>query len=222
MTRNILAVAVHPDDETLGCGGALIKHAAIGDRIHSLIVTAMVPELFSSARIASREQEIIEVADAYGFASVHRLGFPTTRLDTLSDADLIGGFSRVFEEIQPHTVYLPFHADVHSDHRRAFEAAYACTKSFRHAYVKRVLMMEVLSETEFAPALPQASFAPNVYCDITGHLERKLAILQLYRGEVAAAPFPRSPETVRALAAYRGAVAGCDHAESFMLLKDVY
>jgi len=29
----VLVLAVHPDDETLGCGGTLLKHKAGGDEI---------------------------------------------------------------------------------------------------------------------------------------------------------------------------------------------
>ena len=41
MKNNILVVAVHPDDETLGCGGTLLKHKANGDKIHWLICTTL-------------------------------------------------------------------------------------------------------------------------------------------------------------------------------------
>ena len=37
----ILAIAPHPDDETLGCGGTLYKHKAEGDEIYWLIVTGI-------------------------------------------------------------------------------------------------------------------------------------------------------------------------------------
>jgi len=39
--EQVLAIAVHPDDETLGCGGTLLKHKAGGDRINWLILTSM-------------------------------------------------------------------------------------------------------------------------------------------------------------------------------------
>ena len=39
MKNKILVVAVHPDDETLGCGGTLLKHKDNGDEIHWLICT---------------------------------------------------------------------------------------------------------------------------------------------------------------------------------------
>ena len=37
--KNILVVAPHPDDETLGCGGTLLKHKKEKDQIHWLIIT---------------------------------------------------------------------------------------------------------------------------------------------------------------------------------------
>ncbi|HHA19586.1 MAG TPA: PIG-L family deacetylase, partial [Methylophaga sp.] len=35
----ILTISAHPDDETLGCGGTLLKHQASGDSVYWLIVT---------------------------------------------------------------------------------------------------------------------------------------------------------------------------------------
>ena len=45
----VLAIAPHPDDETLGFGGTLLRHRADGDEIHWLIVTAMSEDLGYSA-----------------------------------------------------------------------------------------------------------------------------------------------------------------------------
>ena len=41
MNNKVLIVAVHPDDETLGCGGTLLKHRANGDQTHWLICTSI-------------------------------------------------------------------------------------------------------------------------------------------------------------------------------------
>ena len=40
----ILVIAPHPDDETMGCGGALFKHKAEGDDIYWLIITGISQE----------------------------------------------------------------------------------------------------------------------------------------------------------------------------------
>jgi len=82
-------------------------------------------------------------------------------------------------------------------------------------------MYECLSETEFSPSLPTDSFIPNVFIDITDFLEEKIKIMNLYRSEMGAFPFPRSAENIRALATYRGATAGVEAAEAFVLLKEV-
>jgi len=217
----VLVVAVHPDDETLGCGGTILKHRNHNDEIHWLIVTTMTAGLgFSNSQIEVRAQTIKAVTQAYGFAAVHELGLESTKLDSLPKRDLVGAFSKVFNQVKPQTVYLPFFNDVHSDHRLAFEAAFSCTKSFRRPEVKRVLMMETLSETEFAPAIAGTSFIPNVFNDISDYLSEKMKIMKLYDSEISSPPFPRSLANIEALATYRGSTSGFRAAEAFMLLLE--
>ena len=54
------------------------------------------------------------------------------------------------QEIQPNFLYLPFQNDIHSDHSIVFDAAASCTKSFRYPYIRRVMIYETISETEFS------------------------------------------------------------------------
>lgn len=218
----ILVIAPHPDDESLGCGGTLLRHIDEGDSVHWLIVTTMTQSQgFSAERIAARNLEIGMVASTYRFAGVHRLELPTTRLDTLPMSDLVSAISKTFRDLQPHTVYLPYRNDAHSDHAAVFDAAASCCKSFRHPSVKRVYAYETLSETEFGLRPDDPGFRPNLFIDIGDRLERKLQILNLYAGEMGIFPFPRSEECVRAQAAMRGSKAGLRAAEAFMVLKEV-
>ena len=82
-------------------------------------------------------------------------------------------------------------------------------------------MMETLSETEFALSLKEDSFVPNVFVDISQVFEKKLEIMRIYESELGDHPFPRSERNLKALAIFRGATAGCEYAESFMLLKEI-
>lgn len=218
----ILVVAPHPDDESLGCGGTLLRHVDEGDSVHWLIVTTMTPSQgFSAERIATRNMEIDMVASTYRFAGVHRSGFPTTRLDTFPMGDIVVAVGKIFQDIRPDTVFLPYRNDAHSDHAAVFDATVSCCKSFRYPSVKRVYAYETLSETEFGLRPDDPGFRPNLFIDIGDQLERKLQILNLYAGEMGVFPFPRSEECVRALAALRGSNAGLRAAEAFMVLKEV-
>lgn len=222
MNKKVLIVAVHPDDETLGCGGTLLKHIEQGDEIHWLIATEMkASNGFQDQEIRRREEDINAVSNAYQFKSVNRLELSAMKVDEYSMSDLVAKISKVFNEVEPHTVYLPFKSDVHSDHRSIFNAAYSCTKSFRYPFVKRVLMIETLSETEFSASTKEDSFIPNVFIDISQYMGKKLEILNIYNSEIGEHPFPRSERNVEALGVFRGATAGCIYAESFMLLKEV-
>lgn len=218
MKNKVLTVAVHPDDETLGCGGTLLKHKADGDEINWLICTSVD---IKHNDFDSRKKEIDEVSKIYKFDSVHDLQLKTTQVDEYNISELIGKISQIINKIKPNIIYLPFKEDIHSDHRRIFEATYSCTKSFRYPFIKKIYMLETISETEFAPSTKDDTFIPNVFVDISKYMEDKIRIINIYKKEIGQHPFPRNEKNIRALATLRGATCGCEYAESFMLLKEI-
>ncbi len=222
MKNKILIIAVHPDDETLGCGGTLLKHKFNDDEINWLIITeAKEKDGFSLESISKRKKEIDKVSQMYNFDSVNNLKLATMRVDELSMSSLIGQISNAINKIKPNIIYLPFKGDVHSDHRKVFEASYSCTKSFRYPFIKKIYMIETLSETEFAPSTKEDSFIPNVFVNISDFMDEKIEIMKVFESEIAEHPFPRSERNLKALGTLRGATAGCEYAESFVLLKEI-
>jgi LmbE family N-acetylglucosaminyl deacetylase len=221
--NKVLVVAVHADDETLGCGGTLLKHKAQGDEIYWLLLTGPThnhPSQFTDERIQTRKEIVDCIRDAYGFDGLEYLELPTQLLHTLDLRDIIKKISEVFKRIQPNVIYTMFANDVHSDHRVAFDAVYSCTKSFRYPFIEKIYMMEALSETEFALSVPAKTFIPNVFVDITDFIDRKLEIMQMYPKEVMQEPYPRSLSSIKALARVRGSRAGVMYAEAFQLLYE--
>jgi len=219
--NSVLVVAVHPDDETLGCGGTLLKHKVDGDEIHWLIATDIKEsEGFGISAINKRNKEIKKVESLYGFTSVNKLGLSTTKVDEYGMSKLVSKISHVFNTVKPNIIYLPFKGDVHSDHKYIFDAAYSCTKNFRYPFIKKIYMMETLSETEFSLNTKEDSFVPNVFVNIDEYMDKKIEIMKTYESEMGIHPFPRSERNIRALAIYRGATSGCDYAESFTLIKE--
>ena len=220
--NKILVVAVHPDDETLGCGGTLLKHKDEGDEIHWLIATEIKrSDGFDNQEVLKRNGEIDKVEIFYNFDSVNRLNISTTKVDEISTSQLIDQISLVINKVKPNILYLPFKSDVHSDHRHIFNAVYSCTKSFRYFFIKKIYMMETLSETEFALSTKEDSFIPNVFVDISRYINKKIEAMRIYKGEMGIHPFPRSEKNIKALSSFRGATSGCECAESFMLLKEI-
>jgi N-acetylglucosamine malate deacetylase 1 len=218
----VLVVAPHPDDETLGCGGTLLRHFDEGDEIHWLIMTTINEQAgFSQNRVESRKKEINDIAKKYGFTSIHQCNFITTTLDMIAKNDLINEISGTISRVKPEIVYVPFRNDAHSDHEIVFDAVASCTKSFRYPYVKRVRAYETLSETEFGIKSGDTSFVPNLWVNISNFLNKKIEIMEMYTGEMGAHPFPRSERNIRALATFRGATAGVDAAEAFLSLKEI-
>ena len=99
----VLCVAPHPDDETLGCGGTLLRHKADGDELHWLIMTTMEgSEDYSRENIKQRSIEIKKVSEAYGFETLHQTNFTTTKLDTVPLKQLVSTVSNHFSKINHH------------------------------------------------------------------------------------------------------------------------
>lgn len=219
----ILAIAVHPDDETLGCGATLLRFAAEGTSLNWLIVTSAHEPEYSTAQIAQQAPQIEAVRQAYPFKTMQWLKFPTTRLEGIALAELVGGIRKCVEQIRPEVVFIPHCADVHSDHRIIFQAAMSALKPIymRSLGVKRILACEVPSETEAAPQLPKNAFLPTVFTDVSTTFKRKEEIMALYKTEIQLEPLPRSPSAIRALARHRGATIGVEFAEAFMLIREI-
>lgn len=213
-----LVIAPHADDETLGCGGTILKMRREGVRLGWLLVTSpSVEHGYPEDFVRRRVSEIQAVTQRYGFDFVKILDFPPGGIAEASRKTLVGRLSDAMNEFAPQTVFLPHGGDVHSDHRIIFEACQSALKTFRAPQAERILCYETLSETEqgFAP-----SFLPNVFVDISGFLEGKLGVIELYASETATFPFPRSRFALESLARYRGAQAGFQAAEAFMLMRE--
>lgn len=222
MRDKILVIAPHPDDETLGCGGTLLKYKARGAEVSWVIVTNIAQVRgWEAKRVEERQKEIDKVSKLYGFDSVFKLDFPTTELDATPINRIITALSKVILKIKPNIVYLPNKNDIHTDHQVTFTAGMSCTKNFRVPFINKILMYECLSETEFAPALEESAFVPNIFVDISNLIARKIEIMKVYGSEIKEHPWPRSIENIKALATFRGAACSFRYAESFMLLKEI-
>lgn len=212
MENRLLVISVHPDDETLGVGGTILKNIEKGSEVYWLNIT----DGNTDQRMA-----IPLISNAYKFKETINLKLPELILDDLSYNDIIPNLSNAINEIEPSTIFIPNRSDIHSDHRKAFKAIMSCTKSFRYPFIKKILMYETISETDFSPALVENVFIPNCFVDITHYMAMKKKILKIYKSEIMKSPYTRSIGSIEALARYRGSRIGVQYAEGFMLLLEI-
>ncbi len=219
--NKIIVFAPHPDDETLGCGGTLLKHIENGDIVHWVIMTDIhADQGYSSSLIKKRKVEIDCVHKKYKFTTTQQFNFKTTELDKVPINEVIKKISISINKIKPNILYVPFYGDIHSDHLVTFNAISACTKSFRYPSIKKIYAYETISETEFN-LKNNIVFSPNCWVDISKYIKKKINIMSLYKSEIGIHPFPRSLKNIEALAMFRGATVNKKAAESFMILKDI-
>ncbi|MBT1062892.1 PIG-L family deacetylase [Bowmanella sp. Y26] len=218
----VLIVAPHADDETLGCGGSILRYIAEGHSVHWLLITHPTESAgFCLQQIQNREQEIEKVSALYGFHGVHQLRLPPAQLDIQPKEQLIKKIASVINTVKPEQVFTAYRNDAHSDHCEVYDAVMAATKTFRSPFIKRVLSYETMSETDFGLKPEDGGFRPNVFVNIAPYLEQKLDILEVYQSELGDFPFPRSRKALESLSYVRGAQCNAMAAEAFMLIKEV-
>lgn len=216
--KKIMVVSPHPDDESLGAGGYLLKEKKRGNQIFWLNITNVKMEYgYSEERCRTRNQEIDDVKDLFAFDGFYNLELEPAKLDKYEKKYLVEEISKIFTKVKPNIIVVPNATDAHSDHKIVFDAVWACTKAFRYPFVETIMSMQIISETDYG--IPDEGFLPNYFVNIEEELDKKIDILKIYKSELIAPPFPRNPETVKALAVINGAASYCRAAEAFRIIK---
>jgi LmbE family N-acetylglucosaminyl deacetylase len=223
---NILVLAPHADDETLGCGGVIARLAAEGHRVTVAVVTGPgegehphVPQpLFDQIR-----EELTEAGRILGVAEIVYGRVPTTLAADMERRALNAEVKRLIEGARPEILFAPFALDLHSDHREIFHAASIAWRPHLDLgrSIREVYCYEVPTETHLNFPYVEQGFIPNSWFDISDHLETKLRAFAAFKSQAQEPPMPRSPEALRALATWRGSQIGVRAAEAFVLVRSL-
>lgn len=201
---NVVVIAPHPDDESIGCGGTICLHRGRGDRVVAVYLSSGEGGLKTLPRaeaIAIREREAEAAAQVLGIEDVTFLRYPDWRVkDAISDA--AADLRRVLERESPALIYLPHEHESHPDHQAALPIV--------RGALKPIADVEVMLLTyEVWTPLPDFYHVEN----ITPVMGRKLEAIRCHRSQVEQLAYDRA---VRGLNLYRGVVAGaCRYAEIF-------
>jgi LmbE family N-acetylglucosaminyl deacetylase len=223
----VLAVAAHPDDEELGCGGTMARLAREGLAVHVAIMAEGITSRHSQRSDADAEelsrlhQQAKAAAAQLGSKEVRLFKLPDNRLDTVPLLDIVKLVKDLIEELQPEVIYTHHPGDLNVDHGVVHRAVLTATRPLPGLSVREIYAFEVPSSTEWAFQRLEPVFRANVFVDVSETLEAKLGTLACYEGEGRPFPHPRSPEAVRAVAVRWGSVAGCEAAEAFEVVRMV-
>ena len=218
----VLVVAAHPDDEILGMGGTIAKHAL---REHSEVVVLCLTDGSSSQypgdvdMMRLKQTEAVRASSVLGVSTYIQNDLPDMKLDGVPHVIINGIVEDVVADIEPDTVYV-VHPDLNLDHCAVFRSVMVVTRPRTGCSVKRVLSYGPTSSVEWTPPF-ESSFHPNWFSDITETLELKVAAFECYTTETRPWPHPRSTRAIRAYAESYGASAGFEYAEPFVLIRNL-
>jgi LmbE family N-acetylglucosaminyl deacetylase len=214
-------VAAHPDDEVLGAGGTLARHAQAGDDVHALVLAEGATSRYDEEMVDGLHDAGKRAAEVLGFASSTFEQLPDQRLDTLPLIEITQRVEEVVETVRPDIVYTHFAWDVNSDHGVVGSCVWTACRPFRFPFVRCVAAFETPSSTEWAVPALTPRFQPNRFVDISATLDLKLEAMACYGTELRDYPHPRSLRALRERAGYWGSVAGSLAVEPFMVLREV-
>lgn len=205
---NILVIAPHPDDETIGCGGSLCLHAQRGDRAHVVWLTSGELGLKKLKAAQARAQREAEARAAARVLRIAELTFLRCQDWAVSD-DLEAvnqALVPILQKDRPDTIYLPHPRDEHPDHKPILSLMRSALRSsgIPHPELRGYEVWSPLARADYVE-------------DITAVMPRKLKALRAHGSQLGEFDYVRA---VRGLNQFRGALAGkCRYAEAFQDLS---
>jgi N-acetylglucosamine malate deacetylase 1 len=212
---DILAIAAHPDDAEIGCGGALMLAADAGLRVAVADLTS--GEMATRGTPQQRQQERARAAELLGLCDRVAVGMPDTRIGTEPwHRDAIIALIR---DWRPRIVLAPYPDDRHPDHasagRLVREASFLAGVAKMGAGARhrpRRLYHYMLHH----------SFDPSFVLDVSAVWTRRMAAVAAYQSQFGAAIGERTEigdpaflEQLSARASFFGAMIGAPHGEPF-------
>jgi bacillithiol biosynthesis deacetylase BshB1 len=222
MKLDLLAIAAHPDDVELTCGGTLLKAAEQGYRTGILDLTA--GEMGTRGTPETRRKEAAAAARILRVAHRENLGLPDAGLEVSREYKL--AVARRIRVLKPHAVILPYWEGRHPDHYTAAKLAY------EGCFLAGLKQLPIAGEA-FRPfkilysTVYYRDVRPTFVVDITRQFDRRYRAILAYhsqfrpktrdRKSMVHIPLDRLHHEVNLIARYYGEMAGVKYAEPFLV-----
>lgn len=226
--KKVLVIAAHPDDEVLGCGGALARLTAAGATGCILLLGEGPTSRLQTGDTAGAEQArgasrhaAKAAAETLGVRDLRFANFPDNAFDSVPLLQLVQAVETVAEEVRPDLVFTHHAGDLNIDHVLTHRAVLTAFRPLPGTPTLTLLGFEVASSTEYTPPGTGPAFQPTLFVDVADFLGAKQKALAAYAGEMRPWPHPRSVEGVDHLARLRGCQCGREAAEAFMVYRSL-
>jgi len=225
MKLDLLAIAAHPDDVELTCGGTLIKMARSGYVVGILDLTG--GEMGTRGSVEMRRKEAAAAARILGIAHRENLGLPDAHLEMRMEYKL--AIARRIRKLRPRTVILPYWEGRHPDHytaaRLGYEGCFLAGLKKLKLEGEAYRPFKVLYSTTY-----DRTVRPSFVVDISQEFARRSRAILAYgsqfrpkgreRRSKVYIPLDRLSTEVHAVARFYGDMIGVEYAEPF-LVKEV-
>ena len=164
--QRVLVFAPHPDDESIGCGGLLVRLVEAGVPVHVVLVTdgggaGGLP----AGAAALRQEEFLAALHTLGVKSHAMLGFEDGALDR--GAALRLAVASQVQAFAPNWVLSPSPADAHRDHRCVAHAVQQA--ALASAAVQWMLQYETWSALPISHVLDVSEQMPKKMAALAQH-----------------------------------------------------
>ena len=224
--KSVLVVAAHPDDEVLGCGATLAKLADNGSTVNVVFMSngvdsrdikkSKVKKLIKQRKKAAKRSCRI-----LGINKPNFVGLADNKLDKYPLIKIVKIVEKFIKRYSPNTIYTHFENDLNIDHQLVHDSVVTACRPEKKNPVKNLFFFEVPSSTEWKINFKTKHFNPNWFEDVTSTKKRKFEALKAYSVELKKWPHPRSLKAINALILWRGATAGLEAAEAFILGRKI-
>ena len=219
MKVDLLAIAPHPDDVELTCGGTMLKMAQAGYRTGILDLTQ--GETGTRGTPETRLREAARAAKILGARVRRNLGLPDAHLRVCDKYK--AAIAEVIRELEPHTVILPYWEGRHPDHYTAATLGYeACFVAGLKNYA---LSGDAFRPFKIVYAAAYADVRPTFAVDITKQYDRRRQAILSYASQFrplkkerskVALPLDELEGRMDLLARHFGRMIGVKYAEGFV------
>ena len=212
---NILVLAAHPDDETLGCGATLHNFSSKGYNIELITFTDGVGSRNNNE--SNRNPKLQEVSKILGISKFTSGDFPDNAMDSVPLLEL-SKFIENNTEGHYDMIFTHFIGDLNIDHQLVTKATLT---AFRPQYglKTKIYSYFVPSSTDYNPL---SYFDGTSYFSLDKeNVEAKIKALEVYDKEMRSYPHTRSYENIENLMKVWGSEVGLLHSEKFKLLREL-